>query len=97
MNHCPEEEDREDGGSLRSVLPSASADQPARGRKREPSDPGRVGIFGRDGPGIMRGAHSSRIQYSPHKPSVRRPRPSTMSGRASAPAIHRTRGRRKEE
>ena len=53
---CPEEEDREDGGSLRSVLPSAPADQPARGRKREPSDPGRVGTFGRDGPRSCGGA-----------------------------------------
>ena len=34
----------------------------------------RAGTSGRDGPGIMRGAPSSPMQYSPHKPLVRRPR-----------------------
>ena len=74
------------------------AGRPAGAREEERAlRPGKGRAFWARRTQIMRGAHSSRIQYSPHNPSVRRPRPSTMSGRASAPAIHRTRGRRKEE
>ena len=66
------------------------------GRESPPTREG-SGVLGATDPDHAGGAKQPHIQYSPHKPSVRRPRPSTMSGRASAPAIHRTRGRRKEE